>query len=234
MFSQKKFVELSDKFVCVKLATFENQQHQDMCKKLLGSVKNTSFTIFHSEAKKTLVKASRSPRMSFGNRAPYSEIEKIAAQAGSKPSDGNTLLQDFHSVKQALVACSADQRLLVLTVSDAGQSKAAKRQVAKVFNDSRVRGVAHFDQVILGSEKWEPLIKEKRLKQGHFILRTEAFGRYATVLRGLPLEASATQLLSTLVKENKTFAAVEKRKNFKLHVKAGTAEGVVADTSISR
>jgi hypothetical protein len=218
----------------VKLATFENQQHQDMCENLLGSVKNTSFTIFDSEAKKRLVKPSRSPRMSFGNNAPYSEIEKIAAQAGSKPSDGNTLLQDFHTVKQALVACSADQRLLVLTVSNAGQSKAAKVQVTKVFNDSRVRGVAHFDQVILGSEKWETLIKEKQLNQGHFIVRAEAFGRYATVMKELPLEASSSQLLSSLIKENETFAAVEKRKNFMLHVKAGTAEGVVADTAISR
>ena len=151
---------MSDKLVCVKLATFEKQEHQDMCEKLIGSVKNTSFTIFDSTGQKQLVKPTRSPRMSFS-------------------SDGKTVLQDFHSLTQAMIASSADQRLLVVSVL--GKHSCAEVQAA--FNNDKIRGVVHFDQIKdLKQGGWQDLLKGNKATTGHFILRAEPYARFGTVL----------------------------------------------------
>jgi hypothetical protein len=234
LFSQEKFVALSDRFVCVKLATFERKEHQDMCEKLLGSVKNTSFTIFNPDATKTLVRPSRSPRMSFGGKLLLSGVEAIANQFKTGGSDGKTVLQDFHSLKQALVASSADQRLVVVTVGRSTAHKFALGEAAKVFNHSRVRGVAHFDQVTTEEEKWQDLVQGNKLKEGHFILQVEPFGRHAKVVGELPLKAKASDLLSLLEKANASFAKAEKRKVYHAHLKEGQQSGIRADTNLGR
>jgi hypothetical protein len=234
LFSQEKFVTLSDKFVCVKLATFENQQHQDMCKNLLGDVRNTSFTIFDPTAKNTLVKPSRSPRLTFGGKSPYAQIEEIASKYKSSGSDGKTVLQDFHSLKQALVASSADQKLLVLTIGQGTNFKEAIPQVSKVFNHQDVRGIAHYDQVTSGSEKWQSIVKGNKISEGHYIVKVEPYGRYGTVINELSLTASSSTILAALKESNKAFTASEKRKDYQAHVKTGIDQGIHSDTNISR
>ena len=202
-----------------------------MCEKLIGSVKNTSFTIFDSTGQKQLVKPTRSPRMSFSGKLPTGAIAKIADKAGGKPSDGKTVLQDFHSLTQAMIASSADQRLLVVSVL--GKHSCAEVQAA--FNNDKIRGVVHFDQIKdLKQGGWQDLLKGNKATTGHFILRAEPYARFGTVLKELPLTVSSAQLVQAVEEANREFAASEKRKDYAEHVKQGLAQGIKVKTNVSR
>ena len=90
LFFKKSFIEASEKFVCVRLGSYESKEHQDMVRMLLrGTFQNTAFVVYAPDGKTALTKSGRSPRHAFGRNveAGMAEISnKYPAKKSSKES----------------------------------------------------------------------------------------------------------------------------------------------------
>lgn len=226
MFSQKEFVELSKEFVCVRLGTFENEEHKKMVESLLGSVSNTAFVIFAPDGKTRLTKTGRSPRMVWGNRGVLEGLRDIAEKYRPKADINKSLLQDFHSLDQALRTGAADQRLLVCLVQPIGKKESGLKVMQNVFNDPKIRGKVHFDTLGKGdNETWKKIEGYSNLP-GYYIVQPGAYANKGKVVSKVTLIQPVNKLKSVLLKAIQEHAESEKRKVYEDHVKAGLAEGL--------
>ena len=226
LFSQEKFIQSSKKYVCVRLGTYESKEHQDMIRDLLrGTMQNTAFMVFAPDGKTKLTRSGRSPNHAFGE-----DVLGGMAAISNKYKPKNTLddatLTDFHSFKQSLNVASADQRLLVWSVASKSQLPKVQSKLKKVFNDKDITGKFFYDSANKGDEKWASDIKGVTQKSGIFIIRSGKFGTSGTLMKELPLDASADTIKAALDIANTEYAKTEKRKVYSEHVADGKKEGV--------
>ncbi|MGI9243109.1 MAG: hypothetical protein ACR2RV_20090 [Verrucomicrobiales bacterium] len=227
MFSQKEFLEVSRNFVCVRLDTYENNEHQRMVADLLGGKeRNTAFVALAPDGKTHLSEAGRSPRSLGGKRGVLPGLRRIGDSYEPKAKVGNAVLQDLHSLKQALRTGAADQRLLVCLAMPAGSTIVEEKLMREVFNDEDVRGRVHFD--VLGEEDHETWTKvgEGTTEPGFYVVRPGTYGLTGKIIATIPLGSSAGELETAVLKANREHAASEKRKDHTEHVTAGNAAGM--------
>ncbi|PQJ27726.1 hypothetical protein [Rubritalea profundi] len=241
MLSQKDFIEASKKFVCIRLETYENKETQDRIRDLLsGSMQNTAFVVYAPDGKTKLTRSHRSPQSILGGRgskdiAPViDEMGKIADKYKVKGSPNQEVLQDFDSFKQSLNVASADQRLLVFTVSPQSKMTSVKKTLRAVFNNPSVSGKFHFDIAGKGDVKWAESLKNVNAKTGIFLIRSHEFGQDGIVVKALPLDVSPRGLKADLLAMNKKFSEFEKRKDYGKHVNQGRREGVKFENNIQQ
>jgi hypothetical protein len=224
------------------LESFESKAHQDMVREFLnGRFENTAFCILSPDGKKRLSGTGRSPQMGFGirgrpvvggpdekenNKKSIAEMEKIAARYPARASVEGSVVQDFHTFKQALNVASGDQRLLVFTVAAEKARDGLKKSMREVANHPDAIGRYHYDFADTVDAQWSKVIRGDRNKTGIFIIRAGEFGQDGQVMAELPLKSNAPQILGVLEKVNKDFAASEKRKVYSGHVEKGRKEGV--------
>ncbi len=225
LFSKKSFIEVSKKFVCVRLGSYESKKHQDMVRDLLrGSFANTAFVVYAPDGKKKLSASGRSPNRAFGD--VEGSLEKIAAKYKATGSATNATLTDFHSFKQSLNVSSADQRLLVLTVAPKSSIAHTNAKVKKMFNDEQITGRFFYDTAGKEDATWAENIKGVNQQTGIFIIRSGKYGTDGKVMKQLSLKASTEELKSALLAANAEYAKSEKRKVYNEHVSDGRKDGV--------
>ncbi len=239
MLSQKDFIEASKEFVCIRLETYESKETQDRIRDLLqGSMQNTAFVVYAPDGKTKLTRSQRSPQFVLGGRgskdiAPViDQMGEIADEYKVKGSANSAVLQDFDSFKQSLNVASADQRLLVFTVSPQNKMTRVRKSLQAVFNDPSVSGKFHFDIAGKGDVKWAEILKNVDAKTGIFIIKSDEFGQEGVVVKSLPLDTAASRLRAELLAANKQFAKLEKRKDYGKHVNQGRREGVKFENAI--
>ena len=234
LFSQKSFIEASEKFVCVRLGTYESLEHQTMIRGLLnGRMENTAFVVFAPDGKTKLSRSGRSPDHAFGKDVEGG-MEKLADKYPDKARNKTAVLSDFHSFKQALNVASADQRLLVLTVASEKSKKSVNKKVQAVFSDEEMKGRFFYDTVNKGDEKWAENIKGTTKKSGIFIIRPGQFGQDGEVMKELSLKSSSAQIKKALTAANAEYAKTEKRTVSSEHVSEGTREGVDFENNVAQ
>lgn len=241
MLSQKDFIEASKQFVCIRLETYESKETQDRIRDLLGGrMQNTAFVVYAPDGKTKLTRSQRNPQFILGgrgskDRAPViDEMERIADKYKVKGSSNHAVLQDFDSFKQSLNIASADQRLLVFTVSPQSKMAHVKKTLRTVFNNPSVSGRFHFDLAGKNDVKWAESLKNVTAKTGVFIIRSEEFGQSGIVVKALPLDVSSDDLTTDLLAINKKFSEFEKRKDYGKHVNQGRREGVKFENNIQQ
>jgi len=213
----------------VRLGTYESKEHQDMVRELLrGTFQNTAFVIYAPDGETKLTRAGRGPHHAFGNGTEDSVngMKEIAAKYQKKGDDSMSVLQDFHSFKQSLNVSSADQRLLLFTISEGQTEKSAESALKSIFNDQELTGRFHFDQAGDKDKDWAQSIKKVKSKAGHFIIRPGKFGIEGEVMYELPLDASSKDLKDALLKANTEYSKTEERKVYASHVMEGRKEGI--------
>ena len=226
LFSQKDFIKAAKDFVCVRLGTYESEEHQKIVRSLLnGSFQNTAFVVYAPDGKTKLTRSGRSPQHAFG-RNVIEGMEDITKEYKSKGSQKDATLQDFHSFKQSLNVASADQRLLVLTSAPNNKKQAAEKIIQQVFSYKEIAGRFHFDTLSSGDSEWPSALKGGSSEHGFVIVQSGEFGMTGKVVKQLPLDSSAASIKDALLKLNKAFAESEKRKNYSSHVKEGRQKGV--------
>jgi len=208
---------------------------------LNGRFANTAFCILAPDGKKRLSGAGRSPQMGFriegrpvvggpdekeNNIKAVMEMEKIAAKYPSKSTDARAVVQDFHTFKQALNIASGDQRLLVFSVAANKDRAAVRKTIQQVANHPDAIGRYHYDFADKVDIDWSQAIEGDKNKTGIFIIRAGEFGQDGQVVAELPLMSDANKIVMLLEKENKNFAASEKRKVYSEHVEKGRKEGI--------
>ena len=132
--SDPAVVAASRDFVCIRLATYESAEEAKFLKKLFigrsGELENTVFTILSPDGQKKLVRAGRSPHMSF--RGPEEEsiremadtMKRIAKQYRSrKKAQALPYLADL---RRGLNVASCDIQPLVVTFA---KSEAARKKL---------------------------------------------------------------------------------------------------------
>lgn len=88
MFAEEKFIQLSRKFVCVRLESFESEANQKLVRSFTGgSFANTSCCVLAPDGKTKITETGRSPQMVFG-RTPSSNTssgERPERPSGERP-----------------------------------------------------------------------------------------------------------------------------------------------------
>lgn len=226
LFSQKSFIQASKKFVCVRLGTYESVENQSLIRSLLnGRMENTAFVVFAPDAKTALTRSGRSPKHAFGSDT-ISSMNALAAKY--KPTNNNqqATLSDFNSFKQALNVASADQRLLVYTVSPNDQLPAVKAHLQTIFNDPAITGRFFYDIAQKQDTQLAKSINNTTQKTGIFIIQPGKYGQTGTALAQLPLDATPETIKKSLLTANTTFANTEKRKIYSQHVSDGKKDNI--------
>ena len=240
LFAKEEFINISRKFVCVRLESFESIEYQALVRKLLkGRFANTAFAILKSDGETLLSRAGRSPQRAFNagaKNAPGSEeakrsnaivlekLQAILALYPNKETDFKAIVQDFHSFKQALNVASGDQRLLVYTV---GADKVDDRAIIKkVANDKAVIGRYHFDFSGKLDADWSDVIIGDTFKKGVFIIQPGEFGQEGKILAELSLLATKDHVITELSAANQKFAKSVRRKVYVEHLAKGRKSGI--------
>jgi len=233
LFSTTSFIEASKKFVCVKLGTYENKEHQDLIRKLLkGRLANTAFTIFSPDGKTQLTRSARSPKQVFGDQT-LANMNKLAAKYHAKNLEQPAILTDFHSFKQSLNAASAEQRLLIFASGSKEQLSKTSVQLQTVFNDPVMSGRFFYDLAGDKDREWPEKIKNSSKKEGIFIIQAGTYGQTGTVITQLPIHSNAEEIKTTLIQANRKFANDETRKVYREHVTNGRKEGINFENNIA-
>jgi len=239
LFSQKDFIAASRKFVCVRLESYESKEHQDMVRSFLdGRFENTAFCLLAPDGKERLSGTGRSPlrvvraggpraEQAGRNSGVIAEMNRVAKKLQAKGEVEKTVVQDFHSFRQALNVASADQRLLVFVVAPEKEREKLRTTLAPVFGDPEMDGRFHWDFADAKSDgKWAEAVSGVKDKSGVFIIHADAFGMKGEAMARLSLDAKPDELKSALSKANRAFGESEKRKVYSDHVAAGRRAGI--------
>src|SRR5262245_12662671 len=83
--SRPEVIAASRKFVCIRLASYENEQENKFCESLFlgrsGEVENTTFAILGPDGKQRLSRAGRSTKSAF---ADASQMAKAMAEIAER------------------------------------------------------------------------------------------------------------------------------------------------------
>lgn len=246
MFSTKEFIEASREFVCVRLETFENKEHEALVRKLLnGRFANTAFSILAPDGETQLTRASRGPKNILGTtgRGPSAEegstedvikeMKEIADEFASKGDPGKLVLQDFHSFRQALNVASGDQRLLLFVAASPGDLEKSKETLQPVFAREDIIGRFHLDFGSAATDaSWADKVSDTWAKSGYFIIQSDQFGLNGKAISQLPLSADKAAIADALLAANELFAASEERKDYSSHVSDGRREDIFFENEI--
>jgi len=227
LFSDEEVIEATRNWVCVRLDSYESEQHQEWVRRFLnGTFQNSAFCLLSPDGTEWLSKSGRGPNQVFGTAGNLiSSMDKIVQRYAPKASSSEAVVQDFHSLRQAINVASADQRVLVLV--------AGSEEATKPLRDSLRKTAWHEDHV--GRFHWdfesdaavvEELVSKNQDKQGIFLLRGDKFGLAAEVMAELPLDATASELSEALKTTNKEYAATTEKKVYSSHVAEGRKEGI--------
>ncbi|MGI9243187.1 MAG: hypothetical protein ACR2RV_20485 [Verrucomicrobiales bacterium] len=245
MFSNSEFIDASRKFVCVRLESYESEEHQKMVRSFLdGRFENTAFCLLAPDGEERLSRTGRAPWMAFRTRggprgrggdtevkSKISEMEKVADAYPAKGDAGKPVVQDFHSFKQSLNVASGDQRLLLFIAAPEKRQEALEKALRPIFGDEAVVGRFHCDFLSEDAdEKWSDVVDGASSEDGLFIIQSDEFGQAGKVLKQLPPDAQAAEVTAALLKANREFATQEERKVYKDHVAKGRREGVEFET----
>jgi len=245
LFAQKEFIEASREFVCVRLESYESEEHQKMVRSFLnGRFENTAFCLLAPDGETRLSGTGRSPaqglRQGRGNRGRgaghegvVEAMEKVSGNYRPKGAYEGAVLQDFHSFRQGLNVASGDQRLLLYVVAPEDDREKLRTSLRPLMSDGEIVGKFHADFAENEPDaKWREVVKGERGKTGFFVIKADTFGQTGNVMEELPLESDLEELKSALLRANTSFARTEKRKIYREHVAEGRRERVYFENGV--
>lgn len=161
----------------------------------------------------------------FGSDARVlSSMKAIADRHPAKGEPSEAVVEDFHSVRQALNVASADQRVLVLVAGAEEEIKASRRTMRAIASHKDVIGRFHFD--FDAGYGWREKIKGAKAGSGIFLVRPGEFGMGGEVMGELAGGAESGEILAALDRARAEFAETTAKKVYKEHVAKGGKLGV--------
>tara|TARA_Y100001934_G_C12385099_1_gene795115 strand:+ start:8041 stop:8637 length:597 start_codon:yes stop_codon:yes gene_type:complete len=146
-------------------------------------------------------------------------MTEIAGRYNVRGNLNDALVEDFHSVKQALNVASADQRVLVLVAGAEEKLELLRKTFREVANDPAVIGRYHFD--FDAGIEWLSKVSGAESSKRIFMIKPDEFGLDGEVLEELPLEAEPAQILASLEKARRAFTSSTPKKVYNQHVSKG-------------
>jgi hypothetical protein len=218
---------VSREFVCVRIDSYESEEHQKYVRTFLdGKFENSAFCLLAPNGQDWLTTAGRGPKMVLGRRFS-SSVERMDIFAALYPATAEVtqaMVQDFHSVRQALNVASADQRVLVVVNGSADQLKPLRDSLRSVANDDRIIGRFHID--FEEKSDWRKTVTGVQAGAGIILIRPGEFGMDGTVMNQLPLDADNADITTALLAANVEFAKTTEKKVYSGHVARGQDLGI--------
>ena len=234
--SQANVIEASRKFVCIRLATYEDAQEAEFLKTIFsgrtGALENTVFCLLSPDGKTRLSRSGRSPDFAFRTPAEMaSSMNRIADQyrALATTAADDLQLPLVKDVRLALNVAACDhQPLIVLLGQDRQTLNSLKSRMTPLAWSDEFIGqyqyVATQDRAALSD------IDDLSIDSGIVILQPGQFGRGGTVFAELPLDADDETLTDAM-----SFSILLKRRqalSTREHISAGVRAGVKWQTAI--
>lgn len=215
----------------MRIDSYESKEHQEYVRTFLdGRFANSAFCLLAPNGQDWLTRAGRGPEMVLGHRSSVIQMKTVAAKYPDKKDGRQAIVQDFHSVRQALNVASADQRVLIVVSGPTKQTNELRTSLKEVTNDQRIVGRFHFD--FDETTDWHKQIKGLMAKPSIVVIRPGEFGMTGTVMSQLPLATSNSEIVSTLLAANSEFAKTTKKKVYSSHVSKGTKLGIYFDSVV--
>src|ERR1035438_2324909 len=136
---QPQVIAASRNFVCVRLATYEDETEAVFLKAFTstksGELENSVFGILAPDGQQKLIRSGRSPKQAFAGPAEMAEaMKKIAAKYPGKTTEGPMALPLVATVKLGVNVAAADNQLLVIVVgTDAAARKPLEDKLAALI-----------------------------------------------------------------------------------------------------
>jgi hypothetical protein len=234
LFSNPEVIEVSTKFVCVRIESYESEENQKIVRSYLdGRFENTAFCVLAPDGKTRLTRSGRGPRQVFGSSPDefVSKLETILTNYQSSADVMDAPVPDFHSFKLALNIASADQRVLVLIAAPKDQLEATEKSVRRLAWNPKVQGRFHFDLESTAAWK-EPLSQGADAQAGIYLIKPGTYGLSGTVLARLDFDAKPQAILTAMAEAGATFAKTTEKKVYGTHVQEGREKGVRIEMAV--
>lgn len=224
---QPQVIAASRNFVCVRLATYEDEAEASFLKAFTstksGELENSVFGILAPDGKQKLIRSGRSPKGAFAGPAEMADtMTKIAAKYPGRPTVGAAPLPLVASVKLGVNVAAADNQLLVIVVGkNAAERRPLEDKLASLVWEDEFVGRFVFAS---GTPDDLATVEGKKRETGLLIVEPERFGRTAKVVSSLPADASAVRIAVDLRNATTQFKRIDK--TFLNHVRFGQSQGV--------
>jgi hypothetical protein len=232
--SQPAVIEASRRFVCVRLATYENAAEakflEAICPTGSGRLENTVFTILSPDGKRQLSQASRSTREVFDNAGDMTRaMNRIAAWYRPKAADIIPDLPTVASVRLAINVAACDDQPLIVVI---GKSARARGQLIARLKplawSEEFRG--RFVYVTASQTKEIETIADAGVDDAVLVVQPDRFGLKGSVLTACRGKANSEDLAACLRQGIVQYS--RRDETFQDHVHEGRLEGVFWQTAI--
>ena len=240
--ADKEVIAASRKFVCIRLATYEDAEESRMLQGIFapgGNLQNTVFALLTPDGKKPLVRSGRSPVWAFGgvrgpgiNAQPLEAIKKMArameAIARQYPGNGRdargaTPVPYLADLRIALNVAAADRQPLVVVYSpDRAERTRMERELAQVaWSEPFVGKVQYVAAQTPGEFQ---AVQGLQARSGFIVIQPDTFGLTGQVIDAVSSDTVAAELRDALA------VALNRHRPSKLsysqHRQAGVRAGV--------
>lgn len=228
--SQASVVDASRDFVCIRLATYEDQAEADFMKSLFvgrsGQLENTTFAILSSDGRRKLTKAGRGPFHAYrGSASMAAGMNRIAAQHRPRKqvTPGHAQLPLMKNLDLALNVAAAEGLPLIITVATQreGLGRLNEHLVPVAWSES-IAGQFIYSSV-LDKQELEKISGVKS-EGGIFVVEPDQFGLSGKVIAHLSIAVNRDKLQTQLDEVVATFPRT--RKDHRSHVRQGIQLGI--------
>ncbi|MFO0936726.1 MAG: thioredoxin family protein [Gemmataceae bacterium] len=217
-------IAASRQFVCVRLATYEDENENRFLKNLLrtgsGELENSVFAIFAPDGKEKLVRSARGPRQVFRDASDMAVKMKSMAAKYTARDSGPAPLPTVANVPLSLAVAAADNLPLAVVVAKSeDERKTLEAKLATLAWQPEFQGREIFAVAMKADDL--KAITGAKYESGLLFVQPEPFGRTATILA----QASANADWSEAIRKGLT-SFTKTEKNQRTHVRDGRNAGV--------
>jgi len=187
--TDKQVVAESRNFVCIRLATYEDEHEAEFLKGVFtgrsGQMENTTFAILSPDGKQKLAASGRGPFHAFRNAAQLAQGMKLIASqhaGAAKAALSDRQLPLMRSLELALNVAACDNLPLIVTVADDDDAlKTLHRDLLPVAWSELLAG--QFVYVAVPDKKLLKPVTGVEVDRGILIVEPDQFGLSGKVLK---------------------------------------------------
>ena len=227
--SQPPVVAAAQKFVCIRLTSYEDETEKAFVASLVREVANTAFAILGPDGK-PITARGRGPGNVYADAADMAKgMDAIAAKYETKKVEGTPALPITLNLTVGLAVAAGDNQPLVVVLSpDPKRQKELEAQVAEQAWSKAFAG--RFTYATGPDVKGLPKLKGATLTEGVLVIEPDIFGAGGKVIKEVTADQIAEKLPAALSLTLKTFVPPTKSRRDLANL--GLKEGIFYETGI--
>ena len=234
--SDEKVIEASRDFVCIRLATYEDDAEAEFLKTIYlgrsGDLENTVFVMLSPDTKTNLCKPGRGPHMAYRTPDRLADAMKIVAakyETKTEAVAASQRLPQLKNVRLGLNVSSCDGLPSVICVGESEeQLTAMRKKLTPLAFSEELAG--RFVYSTTTDTKELKSVKGYEGKPGFLLVQPGEYGVDGKLIGMLDHDVDSAKLKSAMVEHAKATSKVAK--NHREHVSKGNRDGKWWETEI--